>query len=254
MKRLLVILLSFAVGSATVGSFSGCSLSSSESLREELANQGPLSLSADDPSSPANLFLAQEVQSSPTVAGFIDNRGTPDAIQISNRSLKPHRVYLFYFDKKEGYLLEEFSTDWIIRGPEEIPERYMQQLAGFPHIGQKAPLSGAPQPQTSEKKVFTQDLDDIPQAEEKRVSTAPSGDIVHKVQYPGETLRLITGWYTGDPENASRVARINGMKNPDLLNLGTSVRIPRYLLERSDPLPPEEIQKYIRRITSNQKS
>ena len=69
-------------------------------------------------------------------------------------------------------------------------------------------------------------------------------DVLHKVSYPRETLRIIAEWYTGDAENATRIARINSIENPNVLTLGQSIRIPRYLLKTSAPLTMQEIERY----------
>ena len=80
-------------------------------------------------------------------------------------------------------------------------------------------------------------------AAETSSSEMLGGDVIHKVSYTGETLRIISAWYTGDPANAGRIARINDINNPNLLFLGQTIRLPRYLLLRSDPLPQEEVEK-----------
>ena len=76
----------------------------------------------------------------------------------------------------------------------------------------------------------------------KNVLESSSGDIIHKVTFPGETLRIITEWYTGDANNTGRVARINGIEKPDLLKINQTVRIPRYMLKTTKPLPESEIK------------
>lgn len=75
------------------------------------------------------------------------------------------------------------------------------------------------------------------------IEESSSGDIIHRVTFPGESLRTITAWYTGSTDNTARIARINGIGNVDLLNVGQNVRIPRYLLRRTEPLPLSEVQR-----------
>ena len=72
-----------------------------------------------------------------------------------------------------------------------------------------------------------------------------SEDVIHVIQHPGETLRIIANWYTGDATNAERIARINGLENANQLSMGSSVRIPRYLLKTRAPLPESEIARYL---------
>ncbi len=71
-----------------------------------------------------------------------------------------------------------------------------------------------------------------------------SGDLIHTVSFPGETLRIITAWYTGDVNSAGRLARINGIENPNRLVIGQTIRIPRYMLANTSPFPEEEIARY----------
>lgn len=76
-----------------------------------------------------------------------------------------------------------------------------------------------------------------------RVLISPSGDIQHCVTYSGETLRLISEWYTGDVNNTDRLARINDLQDPNLLAIGQQIRIPRYLLKQTTPLPYSAVEE-----------
>lgn len=76
-----------------------------------------------------------------------------------------------------------------------------------------------------------------------RVLVSPSGDIQHLVTYSGETLRLISEWYTGEANNTDRLARINDLPDPNLLGIGQQIRIPRYLLKQTAPLPYSAVEE-----------
>ena len=65
---------------------------------------------------------------------------------------------------------------------------------------------------------------------------APNGDLVHHVTYPGETLSAVSLWYTHDGGNAGRLARMNSIKDPDLLQPGDTVIIPAYLVKNGNRL------------------
>jgi hypothetical protein len=65
---------------------------------------------------------------------------------------------------------------------------------------------------------------------------SPRGDLVHYVTYSGETISILARWYTGDRNNASRIAHINGIQNPDMLGLGDAIVIPSYLLKNTNRL------------------
>lgn len=89
--------------------------------------------------------------------------------------------------------------------------------------------------------------------EEQTASESNSGDIVHVVKYPGETLRMLASWYTDRPDNAGRIARINSIRNPNLLMIGQKIRIPRYLLKTSKVMTEEDIKKYVNSTSGKHK-
>jgi hypothetical protein len=65
---------------------------------------------------------------------------------------------------------------------------------------------------------------------------SPQGDLVHYVTYPGETLSMISRWYTKDASNAAKIARINALKSPNRLSAGDSIVIPSYLVKNKKRL------------------
>lgn len=260
-----------------------CALYSPNGLRTELANHGPMALSTSNPYIASNLFLAREIKLSSSLRGFIKYRGTPDGIQITKGFFRAPKVYLFYLDKNEGYLLENGNNDWFIRGPEQIPPSYKYRLSDIQATGGNAPLALNEQTawQTSSTEsnpersisghrnsLFSEeDIKVSPQftypkqsatgkgnypyytkpattSNSKRaalqsVKLSQSGDLIHTVTYPGESLNIIASWYTGSKDYSGRIARINGIKNPNIVNLGEKIRIPRYMLKKTDPLPPK---------------
>jgi len=70
----------------------------------------------------------------------------------------------------------------------------------------------------------------------------PNGDLVHYVTYPGETLSMISRWYTGNRANTGRVARINNLPNPDQLVIGDVVVIPSYLIKNNNRLTENAVK------------
>lgn len=290
-------------------------------MRKDLANSGPLVLSRDNPYIASNLFVANECSASSFMNGFVKHRGAPDAIEVSDKYFRPFRIYFFYFSTREAYLFEEGSRDWVIRGPQRIPDDIISRFGDMRQAsGKSAPLIQTPAKQASAtapeepNTVAETDIDVAPQAaassppltpqysrrktatlrpaeaypsseyptEEPPVSSPPllgkrmespasstprsalgqaavppaqssakgysdsfPTDIVHQVTYPKETLRMIASWYTDSPENAARIARINGIENPNVLQLEQRVRIPGYLLKRTDPMPEAEVQRYL---------
>jgi hypothetical protein len=256
----------------------GCSTTGDLYLRDELSNQGPISLSASNPFVAANLFVANEMKHSDVFRGFIKYRGTPDAVEVRKSTFKPLRVVLFYLGEAEAYMLEQGSGDWLVRGPDKIPPQFMTSFFNVTPAGPNAPLaydfgygnstpaqrpiveSYEPAPPAAEvrslRNVPTRNqLDTNPRSKNGATATeaakgsragvedTSSGDVIHRVSFPGETLRVITNWYTGDVNNTGRIARINGIENPDLLKIDQTVRIPRYLLKTTKPLPQSEISR-----------
>lgn len=258
--------------------FCSCSTNSELYLREELSNRGPVSLSATNPFLAPNMFVAKEMKNSPVFMGFIRYRGTPDAIEVRHGYFKPLRVYLFYLSEGEAFLMEQGSDEWLVRGPDKIPGQLMTSFFNTQPAGPNAPLAldyegGAVPPAAGKsayadpapdvkslRKVPTRDqlaqqtgkvkkpADKTAAIEEDiggTVKESSSGDLIHRVTFSGETLRMIAKWYTGDINNTGRIARINGIEKPDMLVIDQSVRIPRYLLKTTKALPQSEVTKFL---------
>ena len=55
-------------------------------------------------------------------------------------------------------------------------------------------------------------------------------DYFHKVRYSGETLSIISEWYTGDVENWLALAKVNPQLDPGQMKIGTIIQVPEKLL------------------------
>lgn len=304
-----------------------CSSAGPNYLRKDLANQGPMVLSHDNPYIAPNLLLSNEINASPLMGGFVKHRGVPDAVEVTKKWMKPFRIYFFYLGHREAYLFQDGEEEWLIRGPEKIPDEIMIKFgnvragirkpalmektveeatplgsstvlrprestgpngrshqtatltpppstgwqgnretpqgreatpshSAYPSPGQ--PLEGAPPPGINQEQKSPDRT--LPPATRSAGTTAAqntvvesaSGDIIHRVVYPGETLRIIASWFTDSPENADRIARINGIDDPNLLRMHQEIRIPRYLLKRSEPLPEAEVKRYLESVSNVQ--
>lgn len=64
---------------------------------------------------------------------------------------------------------------------------------------------------------------------------------VHTVKYPGETLRIISKWYTGDADNWEALVDANPYIAHEKMTAGTRVFIPENLLKKTEPLSEEYI-------------
>jgi LysM repeat protein len=59
----------------------------------------------------------------------------------------------------------------------------------------------------------------------------------HNIRWPGETLSLISKWYTGRYTNWKKLAYHNPEINPNRINIGQKIYIPVTLLKTREPLP-----------------
>jgi hypothetical protein len=73
-----------------------------------------------------------------------------------------------------------------------------------------------------------------------RATATPGAPLVHRVDWPGQTLVDLARWYTGTPRNWRKLA---APTNADLteccepLRVGIEVKIPRELVVQEAPLP-----------------
>ncbi|MCB0353281.1 MAG: LysM peptidoglycan-binding domain-containing protein [Bdellovibrionales bacterium] len=74
----------------------------------------------------------------------------------------------------------------------------------------------------------------------------PKGDLVHYVTFPGETLSLISRWYTRDRSNVGRISRMNNLQQPNQLTLGDTIIIPSYLVKNTNRLNEDAVRALAR--------
>ena len=70
---------------------------------------------------------------------------------------------------------------------------------------------------------------------------------VHSVSRKNESLEMIAHWYTGKPDNASQLARVNPGIDPENIVPGTAVFIPGELLVTTEIMPKNRLNESIRR-------
>lgn len=76
----------------------------------------------------------------------------------------------------------------------------------------------------------------------------------HKVRYSGETLSIISQWYTRDAENWQALAKSNRQLDPDHIKIGTIIKIPEKLLYTNKPMPKSFVAAAIKRQKAREKS
>lgn len=288
----------------------GCSstgVKSTSGLVQRLKNRGPVSLSSDNPFLAANLLISREMQKSPEVAGFIEHRGAPTAIEVNEGLFSPLTLFFYYSENREYFALEEAGDVWIIKGPQEIDAETFLELRRVNSLNRGEPrleynyatpkVEHTPPELTTHEKLaaldtasdeaaiqpysdpFQQKLERYERARQARqpggafsspsggaftttrpatrtlsldsiitefgtaqAELTPKGDLVHYVTYQGETLSMISRWYTHDRDNAGRLARINRLGNPNALSLGDIIIIPSYLLRNKKRLNNSAVQ------------
>jgi len=66
---------------------------------------------------------------------------------------------------------------------------------------------------------------------------------LHTVKYSGETLSIISLWYTGNHGNWKEIAQANPDLNPNRIFPGNEIFIPGGILKTHDPLPKEFVDR-----------
>jgi hypothetical protein len=84
------------------------------------------------------------------------------------------------------------------------------------------------------------------------VDTPPEG-VFHVVTHRGETLGIVSAWFTGKSGNWREIQQANPELNPDRIDIGDTVFIPKSLLVREDDLPLDFVRKYLRRLREKKK-
>jgi hypothetical protein len=81
----------------------------------------------------------------------------------------------------------------------------------------------------------------------KPTDTVNRPPYIHTVKYTGETLRVISKWYTGDENNWEAIAKANPYMDFEKMPAGARLFIPENLLKTTDPLSEEFIAASIQK-------
>ncbi len=68
--------------------------------------------------------------------------------------------------------------------------------------------------------------------------------LVHKVRYPGESVSIIAGWYTGEIDNWKVLAEVNPEINPNVIHAGMTIKVPESMLKTREPMPREYVDSF----------
>jgi hypothetical protein len=67
---------------------------------------------------------------------------------------------------------------------------------------------------------------------------------VHTVKWPGETVSIIAGWYTGNIENWKALAEANPEINPNSIRQGDRISIPERMMKTKTPMPRDYVDGF----------
>ena len=89
-----------------------------------LPEKGILALSTRNPYLGTNLFIAREAEHSNVLYHFLENRGAPQAIELTKDDSSSPQLFMFYPGEKEVFsaiqsraLEDPLYGEWIVRGP-----------------------------------------------------------------------------------------------------------------------------------------
>jgi len=77
--------------------------------------------------------------------------------------------------------------------------------------------------------------------------------LVHKVRYPGESVSIIAGWYTGEIDNWKILAEVNPNVNPNVIHEGMSIKVPESMLKTREPMTREYVDSFYPKSKSKSK-
>lgn len=91
------------------------------------------------------------------------------------------------------------------------------------------------------EKLFKPKAENVQNKTAKAPSTKPnspeSARFVHNVRWSGETLSLISKWYTGSYQNWRALADANPRLNPNRIKIGDEIIIPKNILKTKKSMP-----------------
>jgi hypothetical protein len=231
---------------------SGCTIriQPSNAGFDKVAGKGPLVLVSTDETQPSQQFLREHVGESEALRHLIRERGTPEALSGEREFLQPTRLKLFYPAKGQVYVCERYDGEWFVVGAEAISmgdqESLTRQRAVFVAASEK-PKSATPA--ITERPSENMTVAPVVYRGELRGQLKPPGAAQvaklsrhgetyhHEVTFSGETIALISDWYTESPTNARAIANYNRLSLSEAPRMGSTIAIPQRLMRNPQPLP-----------------
>lgn len=241
-------------------SLCSCASLSSSALRREVSGQGKITLNKENSFVAPNRFLAEESEKSKSLKGFLSVQGSPTELEFEDSFLFSPQLSLFYSDKSEMFLLKYISDDWIISGPFPFEAKEVEEekdSAGLFSAGSSL-LQDTPAKLDSTSGDKMPPNLELPKTDEVQKTNAEIGgsetgrnqaaqfeDLYHAVRFEGESYGFIAHWYTGDVSNQDRIKSINALTAEGVPAIGSSIRIPSYLLKKRDSPSEDDIKKFM---------
>lgn len=249
--------------------FWGCvAVTDTTPLLTSLADKGTVILDPSNPYLAASRLIKEEKEQSSVIQGFFSVRGEPSALEVTSKKAQPQLILkLYYSDLFERYELEKTTADWVISGPfpdQSVPRNLATPKAvntpiPTPSFAPTAHIRPTPYlPLTSKAAIKptieveeTSTVVPTPSPEENIAEITPRGDLVHYVTFPGETISIIARWYTNDRDNAPKIARLNQLKNANVLQIGDTIVIPSYMIKNKKRISEESLKEIQNKIKNN---
>jgi hypothetical protein len=106
---------------------------------------------------------------------------------------------------------------------------------------QKPPVPVAEKPETATV---------VPESPSVVVPPSPipaSRFYIHRIRWKGETLFIISKWYTGSGKNWKALSKANPKLNPNRMSINDNIVIPENLIKYRKPMPLSFLSSFIRK-------
>ena len=235
----------------------GCSATNDlPQLARPLADRGLLFLSGDNPYLGPNLVIAEIASSSPLFYNFLNHQGAPAAIKIESEYLSAPTIKMFYPEGGVYFSLVRANEDWIAEGPFKIEATDLSQLSVSTNKGSfiltPEQFQNINKEEDSTKSAITPIVGltitpdfasltptTIASLPPERLPQAKNPSLpidVNIIADGNQSWESLANWYTNDPSNAGRIARLNGDFAGVTPEKGKKIFIPGYMVVRTDPM------------------
>lgn len=138
------------------------------------------------------------------------------------------------------------STIWLTRGLRVLIIFSVLTGCAYQKTHTQSKLQKLPLPVTIKPETATA----VPETPSAVVppSTMPAPHFyIHRVRWKGETLSIISKWYTGSGKNWKALSNANPKLNPNLMNINDNILIPNDLIKSRKPMPLSFLSSFIRK-------